>query len=154
VTEPAHEEHQQEYYTPAPVSEQPLAIAPTPSDDFSYAQPVYEEEEPEMPQYAPPVTLSDEAPAGDMEPVTGKVTLIIAPVPDFDRLLSIDGALGRMTDVRNVSLADYAREQVTFRIEVDRPTSAEDFAHDLSEASSMDIGVVSSAPGNLSLRLS
>jgi hypothetical protein len=59
-----------------------------------------------------------------------------------------------MTDVRNVSLADYAREQVTFRIEVDRPTSAEDFARDLSEASSMDIGVVTSAPGNLSLRLS
>jgi hypothetical protein len=75
-------------------------------------------------------------------------------VPDFDRLLSIDGALGRMADVRNVSLADYAREQVTFRIEVDHPTSAEDFAHDLSEAASMNISVVTSTPGNLSLRLS
>ena len=80
--------------------------------------------------------------------------LVIAPVPDFDRLLSIDGALGRMTDVRNVSLADYAREQVTFRIEVDRSTSAKDFARDLSEAASMDISVVTSTPGNLSLRLS
>ena len=157
--EPAYEEPQ--YFTPAPVSEQPLAVAPTPSDDFTYSPPAEEEDEAAaaeamMQQYVSQPAPADEAPAeaGDHEAVSGRVVLVIAPVPDFDRLLSIDGALGRMADVRNVSLADYAREQVTFRIEVDRPTSAEDFARDLSEASSMDISVVTSAPGNLSLRLS
>jgi hypothetical protein len=109
-----------------------------------------------MQQYVSQPTAAEEAPAGESEheTVSGRVVLVIAPVPDFDRLLSIDGALGRMAEVRNVSLADYAREQVTFRIEVDQQTSAEDFARDLSEASSMDISVVNSAPGNLSLRLS
>jgi hypothetical protein len=157
AAEPVYQEPQHQYLEPAPAREQPLSVAPTPSDDFTYAEPV-EEAEPEVPalqySYAQP-SVSDEAPAdGQHELVSGRVTLMIAPVPDFDRLLSIDGALGRMPDVRNVSLADYAREQVTFRIEVDRPVTAEDFARDLSEASSMVIGVVASEAGNLSLRLS
>ena len=156
-----HAAEEPQYFTPAPVTEQPLAVAPTPSDDFTYTPPADEEDEAAaaeamMQQYVSQASPAGEATgeAGNHEAVSGRVVLVIAPVPDFDRLLSIDGALGRMTDVRNVSLVDYAREQVTFRIEVDRPTSAEDFARDLSEASSMDIGVVSSTPGNLSLRLS
>jgi len=101
-----------------------------------------------------PMTLASEAAAsGEPALVTGRIVLNIAPVPAFDRLLSLDGALGRMADVRNVSLADYAKEEVTFRIELDQPISAEAFARGLGESASMVISVVSSAPGSLSLRL-
>ncbi len=48
----------------------------------------------------------------------GRVQVRIAPVPDFDRLLNLDGALGRVSGVDSVTLADYAQEEVTFRVEV------------------------------------
>jgi hypothetical protein len=81
------------------------------------------------------------------------VQLRISPVPDFDRLLSLDGALGRMTGIGNVTLADYAREEVTFRVEVDPPTSVEDFRSRLSVSAGASIEVVASGNDGLALRL-
>lgn len=85
--------------------------------------------------------------------VTGKLLISIAPVPDFDRLLNLDGALGRMTSVRNVSLADYAKEEVTFRIEIDEPLTADEFARRLSESAQIAVEAVSADEGNLALQI-
>ena len=46
--------------------------------------------------------------------IGGRILVSISPVPDFDRLLNLDGALGRMPGIENVTLADYAKEEVTF----------------------------------------
>jgi hypothetical protein len=83
----------------------------------------------------------------------GRVLVSIAPVPDFDRLLNLDGALGRMSGVRNVSLADYAKEEVTFRIEVDQSISPEEFSQRLSDSAGARIEIASAAEGNLALRI-
>jgi hypothetical protein len=77
----------------------------------------------------------------------------ISPVPDFDRLLGLDGALGRMSGVRNVTLADYAKEEVTFRIEVDDAITADDFARGLAESAGLEVEVVSASEEKLALRL-
>jgi hypothetical protein len=83
----------------------------------------------------------------------GRVLVTIAPVPDFDRLLNLDGALGRMSGIANVSLADYAKEEVTFRLEVERPMSADDFARSLSESAGSEACVAAATDGKLALRL-
>jgi hypothetical protein len=85
--------------------------------------------------------------------IAGRVLVSISPVPDFDRLLSLDGALGRMSGIGNVTLADYAREEVTFRVEVDPPTSVEDFRDRLSASAGASIEVVASGGDGLALRL-
>ena len=77
----------------------------------------------------------------------------IAPVPDFERLLNLDGALGRMSDVGNVSLADYANEEVRFRVEVASPMSAPDFARSLSACAGIPIELVSASLGSISLKV-
>ncbi len=87
------------------------------------------------------------------ETIAGRVLVSISPVPDFDRLLSLDGALGRMSGIGNVTLADYAREEVTFRVEVDPPTSVEDFRSRLSVSAGASIEVVASGGDGLALRL-
>jgi hypothetical protein len=74
-------------------------------------------------------------------------------VPDFDRLLSLDGALGRMSGVRNVTLADYAREEVTFRVEVEEAMTAEGFGEGLAESAGLRVEVLSTADDRLALRL-
>jgi hypothetical protein len=91
--------------------------------------------------------------AGESAIVQGRLLISIAPVPDFDRLLSLDGALGRMSGVANVTLADYAREEVTFRVEVQTPTSVEDFRRRLSQSAGSELDVVSASEGGLALRL-
>jgi hypothetical protein len=96
----------------------------------------------------------EHAPAREEAPVIGgRVLVSISPVPDFDRLLSLDGALGRMSGVGNVTLADYAKEEVTFRLEVDPPTSVDEFRERLSQSAGADIEVVTSAHDALTLRL-
>lgn len=96
---------------------------------------------------------SEEASATPGETIAGRVLVSISPVPDFDRLLSLDGALGRMSGIGNVTLADYAREEVTFRVEVDPPTSVEDFRNRLSVSAGASIEVVASGGDGLALRL-
>jgi hypothetical protein len=85
--------------------------------------------------------------------VSGRVLVTIAPVPDFDRLLNLDGALGRMSGIANVSLADYAKEEVTFRLEIEQPMSADDFARHLSASTGSQAEVSAAAEGKLALRL-
>ena len=77
----------------------------------------------------------------------------LAPVPDFDRLLSLDGALGRMSGVRNVTLADYAKEEVTFRVELEAATPVAGFVQGLADAAGHQIEVISAEQDNVSLRL-
>ena len=86
-------------------------------------------------------------------PLEGSFQLTISPVPDFDRLLSLDGALGRLARVRSVTLADYARDEVTFRVEVGQVTDGEELASELGEASRQAMEVVSTTPERLELRV-
>jgi hypothetical protein len=85
--------------------------------------------------------------------VAGRVLVTITPVPDFDRLLNLDGALGRMDGIANVSLADYARDEVTFRLEIEDPMTADDFARSFSESTGSTASVDASEEGKLALRL-
>ncbi len=115
---------------------------------------------------SPPATSADEpVEQKDEEPVRektaqpasptigGRVLVSISPVPDFDRLLNLDGALGRMTGIENVTLADYAKEEVTFRVEIEPPTSIEDFRKRLSQSADTRVEVVSSGEGTVALGL-
>ena len=77
----------------------------------------------------------------------------IAPVPDFDRLLSLDSALSHVGSVQSVTLADYAQEEVTFRIDLASPLTATDFAQQLSEASGLNAEVADADGGAVTLRL-
>ncbi len=101
----------------------------------------------------------NESPAGEETPQTssptiaGHVLVSISPVSDFDRLLNLDGALGRMTGIENVTLADYAKEEVTFRVEIEPPTSIEDFRDRLSRSADTQVEVVSSGEGTVALGL-
>jgi hypothetical protein len=58
-----------------------------------------------------------------------------------------------MPGIRNVTLADYAREEVTFRIEVEGAMSTDAFIQALSAASGHRLEVVSDSGDGLSLRL-
>ena len=58
-----------------------------------------------------------------------------------------------LSDERSVTLADYAREEVTFRVEVDPATSVEDFRSRLSVSAGAGIEVVASGGDGLALRL-
>jgi hypothetical protein len=113
----------------------------------------------ETPSYYPEPAVESATPetvasaSGSVDLISGRVLVSISPVPDFDRLLSLDGALGRMEDVRNVTLADYAREEVTFRIEIDNPISPESFASRLAETGNQRVEVTSASEGSIALTL-
>jgi hypothetical protein len=91
-------------------------------------------------------------PAADVR-VSGRVMVKLSPVPDFDRLLNLDGALGRLAGVRNVTLADYAQEEVTFKIELDNAMTPEDFCQRLGESVGSSVSIVTAAPDSMTLRL-
>ncbi|HEY7269381.1 MAG TPA: hypothetical protein VH951_06110 [Dehalococcoidia bacterium] len=99
-------------------------------------------------------TVADEeAPKGEAVALSGKVVLNVSPVPDFDRLLSLDGALGRLPCIRNVTLADYAKEEVTFRLEMNDATSVDEFTSELARAGGQSLAVTAVAPGQLDLKI-
>jgi hypothetical protein len=58
-----------------------------------------------------------------------------------------------MQSIANVSLADYVKEEVTFRIEMESPVSAEEFARTLSDTAGTQAEVTSAEEGKLALRL-
>ncbi len=93
-------------------------------------------------------------PASPSITVFGRVQMTIFPVPDFDRLLSLDSALARIKDVRSVTLADYAREEVIFRVEIDKPVSVVEFARQLSETAGVGTEVTEASETTLSIRVS
>jgi hypothetical protein len=139
-----------------PASEPEASEEPEPAHEETpevSAEPVDAEQEiPAVAEEATAVTAEVESEPGTPT-IAGRVLVSISPVPDFDRLLSLDGALGRMSGIGNVTLADYAREEVTFRVEVDPPTSVEDFRDRLSISAGASIEVVASGNDGLALRL-
>jgi hypothetical protein len=86
--------------------------------------------------------------------VSGRVQLRISPVPDFDRLLNLDGALSRVRNVESVTLADYAQEEVTFRVEVVGSKDAAEFAHEIGEAAGVITDLVDADASVLTIRIS
>jgi len=97
--------------------------------------------------------FAEAKPPIEASPILGRILVSIAPVPDFDRLLSLDGALGRMAGVRNVTLADYAKEEVAFRVEVENGMTAQGFGEGLAESSGLRVELVSVSENGLALRL-
>ncbi len=83
----------------------------------------------------------------------GRIQLAISPVPDFDRLLHLDSSLGKMGGVHGVTLADYAHEEVTFRVDLNGPISARDFAGELSDKAGVNAEVTAASESSLTLRL-
>jgi hypothetical protein len=81
------------------------------------------------------------------------VLLRISPVEDFDRLLGLDDALRRLAYVSTVTLADYAAESVSFRLELSETTSPEALARDIAGSAGAVLRVVSVEPGGVSLEL-
>ena len=105
----------------------------------------------------PEAEAKPEAPAPfNMPSITifGRIQMTISPVPDFDRLLSLDSALARVGGVRSVTLADYAKEEVIFRVELERPVSVVEFAHQLSDTAGVGTEVTEASETALSIRVS
>jgi hypothetical protein len=99
------------------------------------------------------VVETTSAPAATALELTGRVVLEVSPVPDFDRLLNLDAALGRLPFIRNVTLADYAGEDVTFRVELTEMTTVDRLTTELKALTGGDLEVVAAVPGQLTLRV-
>ncbi len=100
-----------------------------------------------------PEAIHDEEPAVAEVSLDGRVTLTVEPIPDFDRLLNLDSALGRLPMVRNVTLADYTREEVTFRVEISDAIAVRSFATALGQGIGSHVEVVDAAAGNAHFHL-
>jgi hypothetical protein len=109
----------------------------------SYEDSSPEAEEPEASEPAPPIEVT----------IRGRVQVRIAPVPDFDRLLNLDGALGRVSGVDSVTLADYAQEEVTFRVEVLGDKDAGLFTREIAEAAGVNATLVEAVDNGLIVRI-
>ncbi len=96
----------------------------------------------------PPAAVADQQPT-----LSGRIQVNISPVPDFDRLLSLDSAVSRVDSVQTVTLADYAQEEVTFRIDLASPLDAVDFARQVAEAAGMSNEVAEADTNSLTLCL-
>ena len=117
------------------------------------SQPAWETPEPVM---AEPVAPELVAPAMAVAPsiaIFGRVQMTISPVPDFDRLLSLDSALARIDNVHSVTLADYAREEVIFRVELEKAVSVVEFARQLSDTAGVPTEVTEASESTLSIRI-
>jgi hypothetical protein len=133
----------------APV-EEPAAV------EVEAAPAAWEASEPETPVEEAAAVEAEAAPsatAAAQAMLFGRVQVNISPVPDFDRLLSLDSALSRVGSVQSVTLADYAQEEVTFRIDLASPLAANDFAQQLSEAAGFNADVESADGSTITLRL-
>jgi hypothetical protein len=120
------------------------------------AAPAWSASEPETPVEEAAAVEAEAAPsatAAAQAMLFGRVQVNISPVPDFDRLLSLDSALSRVGSVQSVTLADYAQEEVTFRIDLASPLAANDFAQQLSEAAGFNADVESADGSTITLRL-
>ena len=129
-----------EQYVPLEALGDPIADAIEPDGDGEHSY----EPEPSPPEA--PGDTATEAPSS----LEGKISLYIAPVPDFDRLLSLDSALGRLPGVAGVTLADYTREEVVFQVELAAPDA---LSGSLADAAGCTINVLSANAAELRLRL-
>lgn len=109
--------------------------------------------EPSQPWSPGPVKTQPDTPAEPDATVSGRVTLQVGQVTDFDSLLTIDSALSRLTDVRNVSLANYSREEAVFRIDVAQVVSAQDLVQRLEVSSGRRLEIVAAESSTITLRL-
>ena len=107
----------------------------------------------EAPGYEPNLSFFSEPSAEIEVSVSGRVQVRISPVPDFDRLLNLDGALGRVSGVDSVTLADYAQEEVTFRVEVLGEKDAGLFTREIAVAAGVEATLVDAADNGLVLRI-
>ena len=109
---------------------------------------------PAMPEPVANVAPELAAPSAPSITIFGRVQMTISPVPDFDKLLSLDSALARIPGVHSVTLADYAREEVIFRVELERPVSVVDFSSQLSDTAGVPTEVTEASESTLSIRIS
>jgi hypothetical protein len=151
ASEPAEAEPS---YSPASEEQSAWEMPAAPTEEESY-EPMAEEPGHETWSEAPAI----EEPAVEPEPepisvmVKGRVQVRIAPVPDFDRLLNLDGALSRVKGVDSVTLADYAQEEVTFRVEVLSDKDAGLFAREIAEAAGVNTTLVDAVDNGLIIRI-
>ena len=110
--------------------------------------------QPAMPEPVAMVAPEPSVPVGPSITIFGRVQITISPVPDFDKLLSLDSALARINGVHSVTLADYAREEVIFRVELEKPVSVVEFAHQLSDTAGVPTEVTEASENTLSVRIS
>lgn len=101
----------------------------------------------------PAMTFESPAPAAPSIMLSGRVQMTISPVPDFDRLLSLDSALARVDNVSSVTLADYAHEEVIFRVELGNPVSVDDFKRQLSDTAGVSTEVLDASEGAVRIRI-
>jgi hypothetical protein len=109
------------------------------------AEPAATEGEEEVAAVEPVPESGEQAVAVPPVELSGRILVTLAPVPDFDLLLKIDAALGRMDTVGNVSLADYVREVASFRVQLRRPQAASDFATALVQAGGLRLSLGSAS---------
>ena len=126
---------------------------PAPQVETAVSEPDASQESEVLQEAAPVETQEPAAATSAGATLFGRVQVTISPVPDFDRLLNLDSALSRVGSVQSVTLADYAQEEVTFRIDLASPLSASDFASELSEAAGLNASVTAADGGAVSLRL-
>ena len=165
-SEPVVEETSSYTWTPAqPVEETPAPAFEAPAyesidapayESPRFEEPVYETLSPAASQEALAYEPDPEAvlePAATEVSVRGRVQVRIAPVLDFDRLLNLDGALGRVSGVDSVTLADYAQEEVTFRVEVLGEKDAGLFTREIAVAAGVEATLVDAADNGLVIRI-
>jgi len=127
----------------APAYESPEFELPVPVTQEISVQPVIAAEPTVLPEETAPIEVS----------VSGRVQVTFSPVPDFDRLLNLDGALGRVSGVDSVTLADYAQEEVTFRVEVLGEKDAGLFTREIAVAAGIEARLVDAAGNGLVIRI-
>jgi hypothetical protein len=146
----------EERLTPAQPSDDWAAEAPAKDDVRSFDSSGEVVEEPlqiDAPAAYEAAPANDQPAADTSTTVFGRVQVMISPVADFDRLLSLDGALARVSGVKSVTLADYTREEVAFRLDLERPLTAGAFAGQLAESAGLAIDVADASESTLSLRI-
>ncbi len=152
VTAHGYEEHESAHHSEEPhmSATEPSAegVPPEPGSDMASGS--------QTSNYGHGVATATSAPvpsaAGML--LDGKIVLNVEPVPDFDRLLSLDAALSRLGSVRNVTLADYARDEVTFNLEMRAAVDVESFTRELSQTTGQAFEVKAASTDNLQLRFS
>jgi hypothetical protein len=140
-SQPAKEAAELSYEAPA--YDSPRIDLPAPMPQETSVQPVGEPEPAVVGGEVAPIEVS----------VSGRVQVTFSPVPDFDRLLNLDGALGRVSGVDSVTLADYAQEEVTFRVEVLGEKDAGLFMREIAAAAGIEATLIDVAGNGLVIRI-
>jgi hypothetical protein len=165
VWQPQTPETEPEAVAEAPVEAEPVSWSQAAEENTAWNMPASEVEasaeaevtevvsEETAPEAWVPEPVVEEAPAPVDVTVRGRVQVRIAPVPDFDRLLNLDGALGRVSGVDSVTLADYAQEEVTFRVEILGEKDAGLFTRELAVSAGVDATLVDAVDNGLIVRI-